>query len=199
MRIQSQLVLLRTHHTESSSRETFADACLRLFFRSRIVWPRANADAISRAVGKRPVRGGMGLINDAAAGSECSVKPRRGMLASNGHIDMHRVPQGLSIVERLHPNRGPIPKRIDHVLFRRSFVAQDGAPEPAVDLVLFRGNRKLHFLNGGAIGRGAMSSSHGRHRAREFDVLRLETPHVSTKPNGKARGSHGENDAKALQ
>ena len=59
----------------------------------RTIWPRANTNAVPRAVGQRPGRWFVPLGDDAAARSDGCLEPRLDVLSRYRHIDMHRVLQ----------------------------------------------------------------------------------------------------------
>ncbi len=67
-----------------------------------------------------------------------SIPPREalpGMLASEGHVDVHRVPQRLRRVQLLHPDGGSVAERVDGVVVGHRRVAEHRPPEANVDCV----------------------------------------------------------------
>src|SRR3954449_9309143 len=80
------------------------------------VGPRADAHAVAGAVGERPVRWGIRIVNDAAPGGEGGTQACLDVFARNGYIDVHRVPQWLGLLEILHPDCRPMAERVDGVV-----------------------------------------------------------------------------------
>src|SRR5688572_15722994 len=100
--------------------------------------PRADTNAVARAVGERPVRWGMRLVDDTAARSDGCLEPRLDVLSRDRYVDVHRVPQWLGLVELLHPDRRPVSKGIDRIVGGHQNVAEDGAPKTDVNRIAFR-------------------------------------------------------------
>ena len=94
------------------------------------VWPGADTDAVARAVGERPVRWCLRLVNDAAARSECRLEARRDVLARDLYVEMHRVPQRLGLVELLHPDRRSLSKGVHRIIVSHRHLPEHRAPEP---------------------------------------------------------------------
>ena len=90
----------------------------------------------------------MGLVNDAAARSECRLEARRDVLARDRDIEMHRVPQWLGLVELLHPDRRSVSKGVHRIIISYRHVPEHGAPEVEVNRIALRRDRELHLLDG---------------------------------------------------
>src|SRR5262249_15219504 len=96
------------------------------------IGPRTDTNAVARAVGERPVRRCMRLVDDAAARSDRRLETRLDALTRNRHVDVHRVAQCLSLVELLHPDRRSVSQGVHRIVVGHWSVAEDGAPKTDV-------------------------------------------------------------------
>src|SRR5215469_2445540 len=115
------------------------------------IWPRTDTNAVARAVGERPVRWCMRLVDDTAARSDRRLETRLDALSPDRHVDVHRVAQWLGLVELLHPDRRSVSKGVDRIVVGYRDVAEDGAPKTDVNRIALRRNGELHFLGGRTI------------------------------------------------
>jgi hypothetical protein len=84
-------------------------------------------------------------IQPAGASASSKMRPpaaraaarRLDVLASDGHVDVHRVPERLGRVEFLHPDRRAVAEGVDGVVVVQARVPEDSAPEADVDRVGF--------------------------------------------------------------
>ena len=148
------------------------------------IWPRANTHAVARAVGQRPVRWCMRFIDDTAARSNRRIEPRLDVLARDRDVDVHRVTQGLGLIELLHPDRRSMPHRVDSIVVGHRSVTEDGAPETDVNRIAFRCYGELYFLHGRTIRDCTAFTRNCRNGPRELDMPWFQTPDVAAQPNG---------------
>ena len=117
-------------------------------------------------------------LDDPAARRQCCFEPHPDLLPCDRHIDVHRVPQRLGLVELLHPDRRSVSERIDGVVVGHGLVAERGAPEADVDRGGLGGDRKLDLLYGGAVGdRSCATREPDTARARS--TCRVSSCHMS--------------------
>ena len=69
------------------------------------VGPGGDADAVACTVGENPAFRSVSVMDDASSGSERCRDPALGVLACDGHIDVHRVAEWFVRVQVLHPDR----------------------------------------------------------------------------------------------
>lgn len=108
------------------------------------------------------------LVDDAPARGERRREPRLDVLARDRHIDVHRVPQWLGLIELLHPDCRSVAERIDRIIVGHGVIAEHSAPEADVHRLGLRGDRELYLLDGRAIGEGAVRSCDRRDRPRQL-------------------------------
>ena len=132
-----------------------------------------------------------------AASAACEA--RRDVLARDRHVEMHRVPQRLGLVELLHPDRRSVSEGIHRIVVSHRRVAEHSAPEADVNRIALRRDRELHLLDGRTIRGRTVRARDCRHGPRELDVSRLELPEVATQPDGEAGIGHREQHARALE
>lgn len=118
------------------------------------VWPSADAQAVSGAVREDPAARGVGAVDDAASCGKGRRHTRLDLLASDGHVDVHRVPERLVRVELLHPDRRAVAERIDGIVVVYRRVPEGGAPEADLDRVGLGSYRYLNLLRTCAVGEG---------------------------------------------
>ena len=118
------------------------------------------------AVGEDPARRGVGVVDDAASRGESRRHARLDVLASDGHVDVHRVPERLVRVELLHPDRRAVAERVDGVVVGQRCVPEDSAPEADIDRVGLRSDRQLDLLRTCAVGDGTVRPRDRRDRPR---------------------------------
>src|SRR6516162_4231571 len=90
------------------------------------IWPGGDADTVAGAVGEDPEEWRVGIVNDAATGCQSRCQALLGLIAGDGYVDVHRVTQGLSRVEALHPDRRSVAKWINGVVVGQPGVPEDG-------------------------------------------------------------------------
>ena len=112
----------------------------------------------------------MRLVDDTAACGDRCLEPRLDVLARDRHVDVHRVPQRLGLVEFLHPDGRSVSKGVDRIIVgqRRIIVgqrhvAEHGAPEADVNGIALGRDRELDFLDRRTIGHRAVRPRHCRH------------------------------------
>ena len=119
------------------------------------------------------------LPDDATARGERRRQPSLDVLACDRYVDVHRVPQRLGLVERLHPDRRTVPERVDAVVVGHRRIAEHGAPETDVHRIWLRGDRELHLLDRCAVGDRAVRRCDLRDGPRQVDMPRFELPEVT--------------------
>jgi hypothetical protein len=97
------------------------------------------------------VRRGIRVVDDANPCGQRSRQARLDVLAGNGHVDVHRVPQWLGLVEILHPDRRSMAERVHGVVVGQLGVPEDGSPEPDIDGLGVCRDGELDLLCAGAI------------------------------------------------
>jgi hypothetical protein len=132
----------------------------------------------------------MGLVNDAATRSESCLEARCNMLARDRYVEVHRVPQRLGRVQRLHPDCRSVSKRVHRIIVSHRLVPEHGTPEAEVNQIGLRSNRELYLLDRRTIRGRIVRPRDRRHGPRELDVSRLELPEVATQTNGNAGSGH---------
>ena len=70
-----------------------------------------NTDPVAGAVGEDPALWSAGVVYDAAACGDRRCHARLGMLAGDGDVDVHRVPERLVRAEFLHPHGRSVAER----------------------------------------------------------------------------------------
>jgi hypothetical protein len=129
--------------------------------------------------------GGTRIVDDAAACRERSRQACLDVLPGNGHVDVHRVPQWLGLVEILHPDRRSMAEWIEGVVVGHPGVPKHSPPEANIDGLGVRRDGELDLLCAGAIRDGSMLSRDGRDRSSKFDVSRLQLPNAARQPHGQ--------------
>jgi hypothetical protein len=113
-------------------------------------------------------------VDDAASRGERGRQAGLDVLAGNRHIDVHRVPQRLGLVEILHPDRRPMAEGVDGVVAGQFGVPEDGPPEADIDGLGMCRDGELNLLCTGAIRDGSMPSRDRRDGSCQLDVPRLQ-------------------------
>src|ERR1700750_1208791 len=99
------------------------------------VRPGGYADPVARGVGENPDRRRLAVIDDASTGGQGCRQPFLGALFCDGHVDVHRVPEGLVLGQLLHPERRPVAEWVDTVVVVGLGVPEHRTPEADVDLL----------------------------------------------------------------
>jgi hypothetical protein len=94
------------------------------------------------------------------------------VLAGNRHVNVHRVPQRLGLVEILHPDRRPMAEWVDGVVAGQLGIPEDGPPEADIDGLGVCRDGELDLLCTAATRGGSLLSRDGRDRSCKLDVSR---------------------------
>jgi hypothetical protein len=150
---------------------------------SGTVGPCAEACAVAGAVSECPGLGVIPLADDATPCGKGSRQAGLDMLPGNRHVDVHRVPQWLGLVEILHPDRRPMAERIDRVVFGQFRVPEDGPPEAELHGFWMGRDGELDLLRPAAIRDGSLPSRDRGDGSRKLDVQRLQLEDTARQPH----------------
>ena len=125
-----------------------------------------------------------GRVDDPAACGERSGKTLLDLLASNGHVDMHRMSQWLGWVKILHPDHRSVAERVDGVVVGHPGVPEGSAPEANIDRIWLRRDGERHLLRTRAVDDGSVRPRHRRDRSSQ---LRRAVPRAAIGRGSTAR------------
>jgi hypothetical protein len=163
------------------------------------VGPCDDANAVAGAVCEDPAGRGIGVVDDAAAGGKGSRHSRLDVLPSDGHIDVHRMPERLVRVKFLHPDRRAVAERVDGVAVSQPCVPEDCAPETDFDRLGLRSYRQLNLLNSCAVGEGTLRPRDRRDCPRKVDVTLLQPKHTAAQPHAEMIVGERQKSARTLE
>ncbi len=78
------------------------------------------------------------IVDDSTARSDRCLEPCLDVLTCDRHVDVHRVPQRLGLIEFLHSDRPSVTKGVDRIVSSRRLIAAHSAPEADVNRFALR-------------------------------------------------------------